>query len=232
MSRDGLQEENLHSQETVRISARELDSLVLSRSENESGRPVQEEMVKTGDSHRRKRYQRSLESDRGNETPGNAFNEAAELLPIRNAEVWSAEMDSGLPEETADAVAGRKGGLSEYSSRMRGVRSHSTGSENFAKAAAEVSHNRKKRQVQARSRKEKERKDSENQSSSGYRDGIKTKQKREQLNKEQKKKSARLSFEDEDSGMVRGTGMGIMKNAASTVAGSAVTYAHGKGHEA
>ena len=64
-----------------------------------------------------------------------------------------------------------------------------------------------------------------------FREEIKEKTKREQLRKEQKK-AGRLSFGDEESGMVRGAGMGISKKAVSTAAGSAAVYVHGKAHEA
>lgn len=43
-----------------------------------------------------------------------------------------------------------------------------------------------------------------------FREEIKGKVKREQIQKEQKK-AGRLSFGDEDNGMVRGAGMGISK---------------------
>ena len=64
-----------------------------------------------------------------------------------------------------------------------------------------------------------------------FREEIKEKTKREQLRKEQKK-AGRLSFGDEESGMVRGAGMGISQRAVSTAADSAAVYVHGKAHEA
>lgn len=218
MSRDGLLEKNLHSRETVRISKRELDSLTPSRLENISGSDVQEEGVKPEELGKRKRPERYHESDGVN---GRNEDTVGENKPER---------------------------LSEHSSRMDGVRKSSTSSKNFVQAAAEVRHTQKKRQVREYAQKEKVK----NQNAGGgkgktsednfdrakgktpeeNRDKLKGKRKRAQLNKEQKKKSTRLSFEDEDSGMVRGTSMGIMKKATSAAAGSVGTYAHGKGHEA
>ena len=45
-----------------------------------------------------------------------------------------------------------------------------------------------------------------------------------------KKKSSRLSFDDEENGMVRGAGMGIGRKAASAVAGAVAGYVHTKVH--
>lgn len=64
-----------------------------------------------------------------------------------------------------------------------------------------------------------------------FREEIKGKVKREQIQKEQKK-AGRLSFGDEDNGIVRGAGMEISKKAVSAAAGSAAVYVHGKANEA
>ena len=45
-----------------------------------------------------------------------------------------------------------------------------------------------------------------------------------------KKKSSRLSFDDEENGMVRGAGMGIGRKAASAAAGAVAAYVHTKVH--
>lgn len=173
---------------------------------------MSEKMVETEGSRQRKRYQKSSVTD------------AADRLGEKNG------------DEPEDAVADSSGsGLSGHSSRMEGVRSRSSSSKNFARSAAEVRHIRNKKQVQEYSRRSKEPKpnarESTDQKPEGDQDAFKRKQKREQLNKEQKKKSARLSFADEDSGMVHGSGMGITKKAVSAAAGSVSTYVHGKGHE-
>ena len=70
------------------------------------------------------------------------------------------------------------------------------------------------------------------QSLDGFREEIKQKTRREQLRKEQQKKVSRLSFGDEEGGMVRGAGAGMAKKAVSMSAGTASVYLHGKGHEA
>lgn len=155
-------------------------------------------------------------------------------------------MEEGSPQELPR-------GVSEHSSRMGSIRGHPSSSIGYVEAAAEASHIRKKKQVQAYARKEKEKqaeaksreadaqkesrrftgnKDAAEQSMENFREEIKGKTKREQLHKEQRKKSSRLSFGDENGGMVRGAGMGITKKAVSAAAGSAAVYLHGKGHEA
>lgn len=217
MSRDGLLEENLKSGETTRVSQRELDSLTLSGAENTTESQMQKGMTKTAESHQHKQYHRLLGSDGTTDSDEDTGN-----IP--------EDKDVMLPDESAGS------GMSGHSSRMKGVRSHSSASKNFAQSAAEVRHIRKKKQVLDYAKKEKEQNqkagEPRGQQSEGDQDTRKRKQKREQLNNEQKKQSARLSFNDEESGMVRGSGMGITKKAASAITGAASTYVHGKGHEA
>lgn len=222
MSREGLTEENLHSKEIRKISRREnqpedgLDAVEL-ESEDVHGKRIKRQKDLTG-------IGTGQETSESNEVP---------------------EDMGELPEEMP-------GGVSAHSARMQGIRGHPSRNP-YTEAAAEVNHNRKKKRVQAYARKEKEKQAAaerrsgdakeENsrfqktgkaaeQSVEACREEIKGKTKREQLHKEQRKQSARLSFEDEGSGMVRGAGMGITKKATSVAAGSAAVYLHGKGHEA
>ena len=163
------------------------------------------------------------------------------------------ESDSGGDMETEVPEAGADRGLSEHSSRMESIRGHPSNRGNYAEALAETSHSRKKKLVQAYFRKEDEKqadgrsrtgdyhqKNSRYRETSGdaektlnsAREGIRKKQKREQINKEQKKQSSRLSFGDDENGMVHGAGMGIGKKAASAASHSMSAYAHGRVHEA
>ena len=163
------------------------------------------------------------------------------------------EPDSGGDMETEVPEAGAARGLSEHSSRMESIRGHPSIGRNYAEALAEASHSRKEKMVQAHFRKEdgkqadsEGRTDDSGQKNTRYqetqgntgetldsaREGIRKKQKREQINKEQKKQSSRLSFGDDESGMVHGAGMGIGKKAASAASHSMSTYAHGRVHEA
>lgn len=163
------------------------------------------------------------------------------------------EPDSGGDMETEVPEVGADRGLSEHSSRMESIRGHPSSGGKYAEALAETSHSRKKKLVQAHFKKENEKqadggsrmgdyhqKNTRYRETSGdaektldsAREGIRKKQKREQINKEQKKQSSRLSFGDDESGMVHGVGMGISKKAASAASHSMSAYAHGRVHEA
>lgn len=134
-----------------------------------------------------------------------------------------------LTENRKPAPSGHSG-IREQSFRSGNIRGHPSGTSAFLESAAETSHLRKKKLVQEYARKERG-KPEDTAAMEDFREEIKEKTKREQLRKEQKK-AGRLSFGDEESGMVRGAGMGISKKAVSTAAGSAAVYVHGKAHEA
>lgn len=222
MSREGLTEQNLHSNEIRKISRLE------NQPENGTGAV-------------------ELESE---DVRGKLLKRQYDLPGIGTGQESSESNE--VPEDIGEQPEEIPRGVSEHSARMDGIRGHPAGSP-YTEAAAEVSHNRKKKLVQSYARKEKEKQaaaerrsaDAKEENSrfqktgkaaepsvEDYREEIKGKTKREQLHKEQRKQSARLSFGDEDGGMVRGAGMGITKKAVSVAAGSATVYLHGKGHEA
>ncbi len=222
MSREGLTEQNLHSKTIRKISRRE------NQPENGTGAV-------------------ELESE---DVRGKLLKRQYDLPGIGTGQESSESNE--VPEDIGEQPEEIPRGVSGHSARMDGIRGHPAGSP-YTEAAAEVSHNRKKKLVQSYARKEKEKQAAaerrsadakeENsrfrktgkaaeQSVEDYREEIRGKTKREQLHKEQRKQSARLSFGDEDGGMVRGAGMGITKKAVSVAAGAAAVYLHGKGHEA
>lgn len=231
MSREGLMEENLQSRESVMVSQRERESLTL------PGQAVDSIDFQSSRNHRK-------------EEP-----EARTRRRLYASDLKKTDPDNRMQEQSAGEdgkEAEEPRGISDHSARMEGIRGHPSGSQ-YAQAAAEISHNRKKQQVQTFARKEKEnqaavqgkeadsRKESgryresqqgAEQSLDGFRKEIKQKTRREQLRKEQQKKVSRLSFGDEEGGMVRGAGAGMAKKAASMAAGTASVYLHGKGHEA
>ena len=187
------------------------------------------------------------------EPTGNPLLSELPMQPTEHHTYSLQEPDSGEDMETEVPEAGVARGLSEHSSRMESIRGHPSGGGNYAEALAETSHSRKKKLVQAHFRKEDgkqadsgSRADDSSRKSTRYREtsgdagenldsareGIRKKQKREQINKEQKKQSSRLFFGDDASGMVHGAGMGIGKKAASAASHSMSTYAHGRVHEA
>lgn len=222
MSREGLTEQNLHSETIRKISRRE------NQPENETGAV-------------------ELESE---DVRGKLLKRQYDLPGIGTGQEFSESNE--VPEDIGEQPEEIPKGVSGHSARMDGIRGHPAGSP-YTEAAAEVSHNRKKKLVQSYARKEKEKQaaaerrsaDAKEESSrfrktgkaaeqsvEDYREEIRGKTKREQLHKEQRKQSARLSFGDEDGGMVRGAGMGITKKAVFVAAGAAAVYLHGKGHEA
>lgn len=222
MSREGLTEQNLHSETIRKISRRE------NQPENETGAV-------------------ELESE---DVRGKLLKRQYDLPGIGTGQEFSESNE--VPEDIGEQPEEIPRGVSGHSARMDGIRGHPAGSP-YTEAAAEVRHNRKKKLVQSYARKEKEKQaaaerrsaDAKEESSrfrktgkaaeqsvEDYREEIRGKTKREQLHKEQRKQSARLSFGDEDGGMVRGAGMGITKKAVSVAAGAAAVYLHGKGHEA
>ena len=216
MSREGLTEQNLHNKVIHKISRRNnqmengTDAVEMER-EDVRGKPI-------------KRQYDFMDVGAGQESTED--NEASEDMP---------------------------GCISEHSARMDGIRGHPSGRSVYTETAAEVGHNRKKKLVQAYARKEKDKQAAAESRSAGekeensrfkkagksaeqsvedYREEIKGKIKREQLHKEQRKQASRLSFGDEEGGMVRGAGIGITKKAASALTESTAVYLHGKGHEA
>lgn len=244
MSREGLTEENLHSREAVSISQKEREDITLP-AQAEDSFDFQNVRNQGEDGKHRRLYDSGADrTDFSGETEENV---KRKRLPQRTAD---SETDQKVSEDVEGVDSAR--GVSEHSARMEGIRGHPSGSA-YTEAAAEVNHNRKKKQVQTYSRKQREKQavtqrregeaEKENsrfqrnhqaaeQSMEGFREEIKEKTKREQLHKEQRKKVSRLAFGDENDGMVRGVGMGISKRAISAAAGSAAVYLHGKGHEA
>lgn len=244
MSREGLTEENLHSREAVSISQKEREDITLPAQAEDSFNFQNVRNQGKDGKHRRLYDSGADRTDFSGETEENV---KRKRLPQRTAD---SETDQKVSEDVEGVDSAR--GVSEHSARMESIRGHPSGSA-YAEAAAEVNHNRKKKQVQTYSRKQREKQDAtqrregetekENsrfqrnqqaaeQSMEGFREEIKEKAKREQLHKEQRKKVSRLAFGDENDGMVRGAGMGISKRAISAAAGSAAVYLHGKGHEA
>lgn len=231
MSREGLMEENLQSRESVMVSQRERESLTL------PGQAVDSIDFQSSRNHRK-------------EEPEVQTRRRLYVSDLKKTDQDNRMQEQSAGEDDKETEAPR--GISDHSARMEGIRGHPSGSQ-YAQAAAEISHNRKKQQVQTFARKEKEnqaavqgkeadsRKESgryrENQQAAeqsldGFREEIKQKTRREQLRKEQQKKVSRLSFGDEEGGMVRGAGAGMAKKAVSMAAGTASVYLHGKGHEA
>lgn len=263
MGRDGLTEQNLNSRETVRISKREKDDLVIPRQAEDSiglqkaGRhsPDGEKKMEPG----RRRYSPDFEKP-GADRERILEEKTGEMTDPEDVKIWKRRHQISRQEEreAGEEVSGEAGedvrhGVSEQSARIGSIRGHPSSAAEFAEAAAETRHSRKKKMVQDYARKERaaadfakaqesrlkgedaryrSAKEPERESLEGFREEIKDKAKKERLNKEQRRQMGRLSFGDEENGMVRGAGAGIAKKTVSAAYGTAAVYLHGKGHEA
>lgn len=242
MSQGGLIEENLHSGETVRVSQREKEARTLSE---ETGDSVNFQSVRrhqdSAEPEKRKHRPRQV-SDEGNHMSADLI---SGISGTKNTFRAEQEPEGSNEEREIPEDSGR---TAEHSSRMGSIRGHPASLEQDGKDAA-VSHSRKKKQVLAyaqKERKEKETKeaqknasveenvrfrgseDTPEQSLESIKEDLKGKAKRERLQKEQRKKVSRLSFGDEENGMISGAGMTVAKKTASAAAASVSAYVHGK----
>lgn len=238
MNRDGLVEENLQSRDSVRISQRELDSPTLPGQAVDSVNFKKDSSVGAGDSAKLKR--RRVQSG-----------QSRQLYEVPSENEMQPEKDFDAEGEKDVSGTESAGGLSEHSSRMGSIRGHPTNGQQYAEEVVKISHNHKKKLAQSHfTRQSKNQANREcdgkdltqknvqwetedtKETLDSVRENIRKKRKREQIYKEQKKQASRLSFHDKDSGMVRGAGVGIAKQAACVTVHSTSVYVHGKGHEA
>ena len=241
MSRDGLTEENLHSGEAVRVSQREREERILPKqTEDIPFSRTEKAPEQTAEGRkRRQKFRDQPETGQGEasshaadmETAGTGVLDGTDpaILPAfvtgNTAEPGQAE-----PAGEDNPVSAAHSSIREQSFRSGNIRGHPSGTSALLESVSEVSHLHKKKMVQEYARNGRG-KPEDAAAMEDFREEIKGKTKREQIQKEQKK-AGRLSFGDEGSGMVRGAGMGISKKAVSAAAGSAAVYVHGKTHEA
>ena len=150
--------------------------------------------------------------------------------------------DAGISEEEpAESL------VSQQSKRMQRIRGHPSGvTQQAVRSAAEIRHTRNKKQVTDYAAGEKKKESrlketaAEAEGLEGAKDEIRSKQKKERLNQEQRKLrgGSRLNFDD-GNGMVKGSGAGFKSRAGRTVtdaaaggvrkaAGTAAFAAHAK----
>lgn len=241
MNRDGLTEENLQTRETVRVSQREREERILpKRAEDVSfSRSERDPDQWAEDGRRQKKPKKQPEMKQGEVSSHAAGMETAETgvlagtdPAILSGSVAGNRAEGGQREPAGEdhPASAAHGSIREQSFRSGNIRGHPSDTSAFLESVAETSHLRKKRLVQEYAGKERGKPEGTD-TMEDFREEIKGKVKREQIQKEQKK-AGRLSFGDEDNGMVRGAGMGISKKAVSAAAGSAAVYVHGKAHEA
>lgn len=242
MSRDGLTEENQHSGEIIRVSQREMEERILPKQAADVSFSRQEKKLEQSAEVRKRRQKLKNQAEAGRPveiSPHAVGMENAETgdLAGTNPAILPGSVTGNTAEPGQAEPAGEENPVSAAHSAVRGqsfrsgnIRGHPSDTSAFLESAAETSHLRKKKLVQEYARKGRG-KPEDTAAMEDFREEIKGKTKREQIRKEQKK-AGRLSFGDEESGMVCGAGMGISKKAVSAAAGSVAVYAHGKAHEA
>ena len=238
MNRDGLTEENLQSGETIRVSQREREERVLSKqAEDVSFSRSERDADQRSESGKRRQKPKNQPEMKQGEALSDSGGLRAEVSAGVDFDGLSGnlmaadrrdslEMASAAAQETAPSG---HSGIREQSFRSGNIRGHPSGTSAFLESAAETSHLRKKKLVQEYARKASG-KPEDTAAMEDFREEIKEKTKREQLRKEQKK-AGRLSFGDEESGMVRGAGMGISKGSFNS-GRLRCCHVHGKAHEA
>ena len=254
MSRDGLKEENLHSRKSIRVSNRETDDFFCAtQAEDMEDFSKRGERAEDTKSAKKKLYSEKAGRTEAAKTVGQDMEESGKKQAASRKMRIPESENARWQEEIEEADSNTEERLSEYSSRMESIRGHPSGAREYAETAAWTSHSRKKQQVQSYVRRERAEKTAEEkqtaqkekessrfrknqetaeQSMEGFREEIKGKTKREQLQKEQKKQAGRLSFGDESGGMIQGAGIGMAKKAVSAGTVAVSAYVHGKNHEA
>ena len=245
MSRDGLTEESLRTGNSRSVSMKpgaddaledrrlknRKDLAGISQQENGSPEGGINRDERSSEGNRKKVLQRD-QADRFRKTEDE---DAGKRKP--SLQHQAAQKDSGEEgiEEAEEKLT------SDHSARMSSMRGQSAAlTDTSVRAAAELRHNRNKKQVQkyAASANRKKRTASESvpdtSSLSERKEEIKNRQKKERYNQEQRKqKAGRLAFDDENANgvMVAGSGAGIGRKAIGTAAGAAAFAAHVKVHE-
>ena len=168
MSRDGLKEENLSSRESVRVSRRETDSLSLPGQAEDSFElgEARRRLVEGGKEPGQGRRRYSPDFDKIGAGKGKPKEgEPAEIMPMEDAgrktktalrryQTANTEKPEEGEEASGEAAEDVRHGVSEQSARMGSIRGHPASAAEFAEAAAETRHGRKKKMVQDYARKE------------------------------------------------------------------------------
>ena len=231
MSKDGLTEENLHdhTKKLVHHSEPELPRIrspefQLEREKNS----LKLDISDRGTSKRNKNYQlRKEEEQEAEPQEGEAFFRGEkELTRKRQRRIT---VDEGREREGMEAEDSPS---RSRSLRMESLHEHSNRiSEPEKEESAGEKRNRKKMQVQGRGSLHETSAEPEESAVADLKEELSKKAKKERLNQEQRKRTGRLSFEDEGSEMVRGSGTGIGRKAVTGVTMAASAYAHGKIHD-
>ena len=247
MSQDGLAEESLRTGDYRPVSMRPGtdDALEDRRTKNrknvssinqqENGSPKgginRDERSSEGKGNRKKAIQRD-QAERFRKTEDE--DAGRRKLPSQHQ---TTQKDSG--EERNEEAEEKL--ISDHSARMSSMRGHSAAlTDTSARTVAELRRDRNKKQIQKyaanANRKKRAAEDTvpDTSSLSERKEEIKSRQKKERYNQEQRKqKAGRLSFDDENANgvIVAGSGAGFGRKAIGTAAGAAAFAAHAKVNE-
>ena len=200
MNRDGLTEENLYNGETVRVSHREREERILPKQSEDVSFSRQEKEPEQPSEGRKQRQKLKNQTEAGR--PVDISPHAAGRENVETGDLAGTN-PAILPGEDNPASAAHNS-IREQSFRSGNIRGHPSDVSAFLESVSETSHLRKKKLVQAYARKERG-KPEDAAAMEDFREEIKGKTKRGQIQKEQKN-AGRLSFGDEGNGMVRGAG--------------------------
>lgn len=214
MTKDGLVEENLRDGSKKSITQKEEFPKIRSPEYNiDRERSRELEASDSSTSTRNRKYQNTKLKEMESEPSEKA-------VSLRSEE--GAELDEDALEEGEHSIK-------KSSSRMSSVRGHSTGSRiSYTRGTADSLRKQNKKTVQSKATKVTMKADE--QTLENFREDVEKKIKREQINQAQKR--TRLSFDDKNAGMVKGSGIGYGRKAIAGAATTTAVILHGKLHEA
>ena len=222
MSRDGLMEENLSDGSQTSISHKAEAPPKIRSSEEKSDTGDEKE----ASPNRKRRLYREKETNGQNpeEHETQKLDREKECEPPERAVSSLSKMRQRKPVSD-QKIKEKKESIRESSRRMEQFQETEEISDDEYKEKKEaVIHNRKKRLVQEYAGKKAASDKGKNFSD----DGEEAKKFHEHPGQDGKKKGSRLSFDDEDTGFVKGAGTGIGKKAASVTAMAAKAQLRGK----
>ena len=189
---------------------------------------------------RRQRRKRQLyENKNPNEKQGSqSILSVQETMFTENPEGITEFPDFENEENHLESETAPAGKLSEHSSGMERVQEHASGSFHYRESSLQKVQDRKKKRIYEYAKREKEKKEAEEfQKAVSEREKLRYKKNMELTEQEPfqeggKKRFSRLSFQDEEKGMIRGVGMGIAGKALSSSLHETAGFLHKKEREA
>lgn len=230
MTRNGLIEENLRRGTRKRISSKEMEPPVRAAPsllrEVPEGDKEQIPQGKRRQSAKQQLKQKGAPEEFAILEAGEAKDEKGEIInPADKQQQLRKRFQKGEEESDQDEHLTETEEIQDHPMRMEGIR-ESSGYGNYIKGMEETRHNRKKKMVQSYARKKDAKKEAE--TLSDFKEEVEKKVKRERTIQEARK--GRLSFDDE-SPMVKGTGINPVGKAAQGVSMAVSGTVHGQVHK-